>query len=502
MTTRPSDRHEGDLGGRLRPLEASATTAVTLFIEPACADEASIQHTAWMCVDLLVRLAGLVTTVGIVCPQEVELQPQVIPKAADARLGSALLQGALAIGLVPAQDQHAGGVTLYIGPGPAPDQGIRVHGEGWWGGFSRGAIEAREPSSRLPFGPYAAAALAVGQIFMAARVPPTDRVELAGAFFNTWEMRASAEPIESGPSDIGRVSLDLAIAGVGAVGCTAAMALWSVGTLDGEVDLIDDDQKGVDLTNLNRYPLFGHASLGRPKASEAARILGDSSIRFVPYDCSYAEAGTARPIVLSAVDRNDSRREIALQYPARVLSGSTSDLRAELNRMGPPGMGVCPACYNPLPAGPTDEELRARVGAMSAEERHTWASQSGVSLGDVEDFVSGKCGRPSDRLRQALLGHESLPDDFAVGFVSALAGTLLAAEGLKETMGAATPLHDTASSLKVNFWDPRTALARANARDPRCTLCVPGAVSTEIWRRRWEQRSERSPACARWREQT
>ena len=42
--------------------------------------------------------------------------------------------------------------------------------------------------------------------------------------------------------------------------------------------LADNDDKGVDDTNLNRYPLFRTQSLGKPKAAEAARIAGTASV--------------------------------------------------------------------------------------------------------------------------------------------------------------------------------------------------------------------------------
>ena len=80
------------------------------------------------------------------------------------------------------------------------------------------------------------------------------------------------------------MTVDAALAGVGAVGCALIHTLWACPGIQGKVILADNDPEGVDETNLNRYALFGLESVGHPKAKEAARIARDSPILWEPFD--------------------------------------------------------------------------------------------------------------------------------------------------------------------------------------------------------------------------
>src|SRR5262249_52716790 len=125
----------------------------------------------------------------------------------------------------------------------------------------------------------------------------------------------------------------------------------------------DNDRKGIDKTNLGRYPLFGWTSLSKAKASEAHNLLRSATFEVIPCDGSFehffAEAEKPK-IVLSAVDKNAARHALEEQYAPLILSASTHDLRAEVLRCGPPTSGACLACFNPLEtAVRTEAEIRA-----------------------------------------------------------------------------------------------------------------------------------------------
>ncbi|WP_300611609.1 ThiF family adenylyltransferase [Trebonia sp.] len=64
----------------------------------------------------------------------------------------------------------------------------------------------------------------------------------------------------------------IALAGAGAVGTVWMHAIWATSGVRGYVLVADADKAGVTNNNLNRCPLFRTASLGRPKAAEAARL--------------------------------------------------------------------------------------------------------------------------------------------------------------------------------------------------------------------------------------
>ena len=121
---RISDRHEGDLGGRLEPFAKARQVAVTVVAAPGTAHLAAAQHTAWMLVNLLARAVGIVTIVRVTCPPLVPVADRVIPLASrDLPLREALVAGGQAIGAVPveAAGHPQAGDTVIITCGTHPD---------------------------------------------------------------------------------------------------------------------------------------------------------------------------------------------------------------------------------------------------------------------------------------------------------------------------------------------------------------------------------------------
>jgi hypothetical protein len=494
---RVSDRHEGDLGGRLRAFEDTRIAEVTIVVEGGAAHLPSTQHTAWMLLNLLARSEGIVDRIGLVCPTGVPLSGPVVPLAPrDTDLRAALLAGAREIGTVPVElDEEVGG-ALVVGPGEALQAGYRVYGQGWWGGVSSGAILG-DGTSPLPFGPYAAACFAAAEVFKASRMKPGAYERPASVFYSTWSHESAAEPILGGPDYLDGLVLDVALAGVGAVGSTWVHAVWACPRVTGKVILADNDRKGVDTTNLNRYPLFGRGSLGQPKASEAVRVAADAHVRWIPHDGPFEELGTTPSRVISAVDVNRARAALQNLYPPRIIGASTSDLRAEVLRCGPPGDGACLRCFNPPETLPSDEDIRVRLRAASDEELAALAAEVDVSLEDAKRWrAEGRCGQAGERLLHHIRQTDEGPRRFAVGFVSVMAGTLLAAETFKDVLGADTPLSDQLPRATLQFWRPtaKTNGASRYGRDPKCPMCKPGKLGADIWRRRFVELQPRRAA--------
>ncbi len=460
--------------------------SLTVVVASAWAASPAAQHTAWMLVNVLCRMKGIVDAIGLVCPEDVPLQPRIVPIAPTAdQLDEALLQGAAEIGIVPVTAGIEHERRLIVGPN-ASEPGLRVWGQGWTGGVSSDRLEAGQAST-LPFGPYVAASLAAAEVFKAARAPT--KAAPTTHYFSAWEMRGSISPILTGPPSIEQLVLSTAIVGVGAVGSAAVHTLWACPEITGDCDLIDADPAGIDITNLNRYALFGRSSLGRPKATEASRIAAGAGVRWHPFDMTFAEFGNdhpVRPRVLSAVDINPSRREIQLRYPARVVSASTRDLRAEVTRCGPPGVGACLCCFNPVDVGPTDAELQELVRRLTPEQRAAKAAELGMPIEDLNAFAeTGQCGGSSDRLMADLRSGPPLPP-FAVSFVAALTGVLAAAELVKDTLAAQGPLNDADNNVKVQLWNPADNVARSYERDTACECCRP-SIALDIWSRRFTE---------------
>lgn len=84
---------------------------------------------------------------------------------------------------------------------------------------------------------------------------------------------------ESGQEKI--LATSVLIVGVGGLGCPVSQYLAGAGI--GKIGLVDGDL--VDITNLHRQILFTENSVGKNKASEAAKLLTsiNSEIEFVPY---------------------------------------------------------------------------------------------------------------------------------------------------------------------------------------------------------------------------
>lgn len=448
-----------------------------------------------MLLNLLARSEGIVGRVVVGCPDGVPLAGRVVPLADRAlTFSEALAAGTAAIDSVPITvveriEPRDFDIRIVIGPGPAVPDTLRVHGERWWGGFSRGAIPGTA-SSPLPFGPYVAACLAMGEVFKYVRLReyfPVDSV-----FYSTWTMSVAEEPVDdelwTGPDGVDGASVSAALAGVGAVGSTWVHALWATPDLTGTVLLADSDPYGVDTTNLNRCPIFGRASVGHPKASEAVRACEDASVRFIPHDGPIGTAGERPPTVVSAVDTNRSRQAIQELYPVRLLSGSTYDLRAEVLRCDPVAGTACIHCFNPVEAeGESDVEVRRRFLAMDESKRRGVADDLSLSMDDAIAWaVEGVCGYAGDRLAAHLRPTVDGPAAFAVGFVSAMAGTMLAALTVQESLTSGSLRGATCRAL-FQFFDPLFHLHRPRllARQPTCPMCDPLSPAVEIWRRRF-----------------
>ncbi len=278
------------------------------------------------------------------------------------------------------------------------------------------------------------------------------------------------------------------VAGVGAVGSTWVHAMWATPDIHGSALLADADELGVDVTNLNRCPIFGRPSIGKRKATEAARICHDGSLSWDPHDGPVGSARARPPTLLSAVDTNASRQAVQGLYPARLISASTLDLRAELLRCDPRAQTACIHCYNPVDDGPPDDELRRQFLAMTPQEQARLADELGVSMEDAQRWArDGTCGYVGDRLAARLRPGGVGPAAFAVGFVSVIAGTMLAAQTIHEAVEW-RPLDGLMARAVMTFADPTAATNRPTrfGRQPDCPMCNPETPATDIWRRRYD----------------
>lgn len=443
-----------------------------------------------MLVNLLARQEGIVARVAVNCPAGVDLCGRVVPLAVtDRDLATALLEGAAAIGAVPVTAGSApAAMRLVVGPGPAIPGGLRVWGERAWGGYSTACVASADPESPLPLGPYAAACLAAGYVFNTVRRPNAPRQP--AAFYSLWSFTASAARptalMDTGPHDAA-ARLDLVLAGCGAVGSAWLHTIWAAAGLSGRALIADADPEGVDLSNLNRCVIFGSASLGLRKASAAADICADAGVALVPHDGLAEEMGELRPLLLSAVDTNSARRAVQGLYPPHVISASTEGMRAELLRCDPVAGAPCLCCFNPPEAELPDAELRRRFLAASPGRQRELAEAAGQTIADAIAWATeGVCGYAGDRVMTHMRTQEPAARAFAVGFVSVMAGLMLAAQTFKHALGEG-PVAGRVSRAVMQFVDPLAATNRPRhyLRDPSCAMCSPATPAGAIWAKRY-----------------
>ena len=486
------DRHRGTAGGALR-LGGKPVSVEICF--GGDAGSTAVQHTAWMLLNLLVRLEGVVSCVRLNCPRGIDARPKLSPLIAKTgELVEALNSGAEAIGStangfarVELAGKQSSDVVVSVGFEFCAGATFCAVGNGLCGGIFSRPISPPLRTSNSTFGPYIAACLAAGEVFRLVRL--VSYAPERQLFFSALDYVHSDDPVWTDLKTGGDLRSVL-LAGVGAVGSAMLHALYPL-PLGGAIGLGDHDPKGIEDTNLGRYSLFGWGSIGKPKASEAARLLRGASFQTMPHDGSFEHffAGADRPrIVLSAVDNNSARHALQEQYAPLFLSASTYELRAEVLRCGPPAAGACLACFNPLERERrTEDEIRALL-----ESKPDVAQQLCVKLhldpNEVAAWIRSRgCSETGDRLVEELRTDDGAVPAFAVGFVSLLAGTLLAAELVKAIGGHAGPLDEARNRAVFQFRNPGSATNRGQfyPRDERCTACSAENVGAQIWQRRY-----------------
>jgi hypothetical protein len=166
------------------------------------------------------------------------------------------------------------------------------------------------------------------------------------------------------------------------------------------------------------------------------------------------------------------------------LIGYADDLRC-----GPPGIGACLRCYNPPEIAKSDQQIALEIQGMSDDELAAYAKAAGVTVVEARQWAaSQKCGMAGEGVLKHFRESEPRPHGFAVGFVSVMAGTLLAAElVLGESETAAAVRQGNRSVFQ--FWSPAASANRASeyVRDPACPMCRPDMPAVRIWNDRLQK---------------
>lgn len=448
----------------------------------------------WMLVNLLARSVGAVAGFTVASP-EAALRDGVAPgMEPGSSLLAAVLESARAVGgVTPTRSSRKPEGSIVLGIGDVGEADLTLVFGDWWGGLALGP-DGSGSDVVLPFGPYIAAAHAAGHVFRASR----GLTEVRPFLYDAWHHDTVHKIPQSAPPLPTSLAVRLFLAGVGAVGTATMLALWATPSLDGTIQIADGDS--VDPTNLNRCVLFGSSTVGQPKASTAAALLHSGGSARLTWD---AHDGLAQEhprrqqpiqLLLSAVDKNRSRLALQRLLPAAALGASTYNLRASLLRAGPPGSRACLVCHNPLEPEISDHEMRKRYLAADAETRAALAEQLGVPTGDLDSWAStARCGELDSRALPLLAGEfDTGPRQFSVGYLSVLAGVLLAAEAVKEAASWTSNLGDDKNYLSIQTaspWSPRNSSKRyLNQTD--CAFCgtADSSPALRMWGTRFRHR--------------
>jgi hypothetical protein len=153
-------------------------------------------------------------------------------------------------------------------------------------------------------------------------------------------------------------------------------------------------------------------------------------------------------------------------------------------------VGACLACFNPLKLNQrTENDIRELLSAKPelishlCEKLHLNQDEAAVWIRDR------KCNETGDRLVDEFRTDDGSAPAFAVGFVSVLAGTMLAAELLKRMATKAGSLDGTMNRALFQFQNPAAATNRVSfyPREECCSACAGKNAGTRIWQRRYEQ---------------
>lgn len=272
------------------------------------------------------------------------------------------------------------------------------------------------------------------------------------------------------------------------VGAASSFTLAATAGLSGHLVLLDP--QNADETNRNRLLSAAYDDVSNTKARLAAGLFTWSEIKARPYvgnwpdytidpdretpkDIRIQEQKDRFEWVLSCVDRNIHRRNIAVYLPRHIIGGSTNGWRAQVAYYSLMGQCQCLGCDHPvLPTLPT-EELRRKLLGMSDQQRTNWYERHDAdsrTVQAIEEYLNDPgCGTVG-ATELARLGRQG-ETDWAVGFVSVAAGVLQAAWLLQAVMRSPAALLEKGS--EVHAWFARPGIERSfTRRKVKCDLCA------------------------------
>lgn len=493
------NRHAGNLDGKLSSPGFGAK--VSIAVDDEFAGYKSTQHLVWMLLNLLARQPKEICSLKLEYKRGIKIEGYLSPlvRASDDFF-SAVIEAVHGINPTVVGEGHNESSRIFVRVGPGEietsDFSIAVSADHWSGYVGSTAAPILTDSTN-PIGAYVGASLAAAEIFKHVRkVRPGETEFPQRLWFNAFTLELSENPTDS-PVVWELTPLpETTLAGVGAVGSALLQTLYTFPGCAGLITAVDGDEKGITETNLNRYVLsdLRHIRELHRKATTASILFKDHAVQIAPFDEPWQTAYESRRIapqnfVLSAVDRNSARHAIQDAMPQKILGAATNELKLQVNLydvLEP--ASVCLKCRNRVEAeGIPDEVVVEQLRELSDEALAAAAVTMGVSLEDLKLYIEDPkvhCGKVSGSSLQKF-AESSDEGEWSVGFVSFLAGVLLAAEYLKQIHGANQRMTQTRNQLLFQFWRPAGSVNRLTIVPPEATcLCRSDFYQEAIARHR------------------
>jgi molybdopterin/thiamine biosynthesis adenylyltransferase len=395
-------------------------------------------------------------------------------------------------------------VLIVIGTGTTQVHAPRVvfaGSDGWLARVgTQHPLEVGESSN--PFGPGAAACLAVGNVFRAVFLDEATSLDEELAL-STFDFGAVATDATVAGVDIG----DVVLAGAGAVG---QGALWALERAEVRGQLHVVDPEAIELGNLQRYVLALRADEHRSKVNVACEHAGalDLVAHATSWEGFCADLGHRWERVLVGVDSAAARRQVQASLPRWIANAWTQpgDLGVSVHPWTK--TGACLSCLY-LPQGEVLSEDRLIADAlglqgMEVEVRRllfteqpvptallqTIAERLNLPEGAVEGFdgqplrelyVDGICGGALVGLDR--VGHPRQDVHVPIAHQSALAGVLLAAQVVADALGAG-PADSTVARINV-MQRIGQELRQAVRKDARGICVCQDPVYRAAYDRKW-----------------
>ena len=285
---------------------------------------------------------------------------------------------------------------------------------------------------------------------------------------------------------------DVLLVGAGAVGSAFAYAASRAG-IRGTIEVMDQDV--VSETDLNRcMPFFKH-DVGRPKA-EVIRRLSSNKLEVRGRVARY---GGARrdPVVVSAVDNNDTRFAIQHDLPQTLLHGATGGSVAAVSSV----KLLDNACFCCMfergtvretaisrQTGIPEKEVReAMDGGVFTRGHLLRMCRLGLNLTGLEGMV----GQPFSKVYAEICG--TLPPSSdgpapTVPFVSFFSGLVLLAELVKASCPELRefPMVRRPDFMQIDLFSPTSYNLAHRVKNPRCAMRCSDADVRGAYARKWD----------------